>query len=133
MANQPPANRNNPPVSEETLRELLSVQKQELTVRFEELQRDKAEISLNQSLAQQSIDAQERDRKHEREEVTKRQKTHQNFVLFVVFLILAFSGGAMWMGQSALVLDLSKVIVGFVGGMGYFAWRNNKRSDVEQA
>lgn len=48
-----------PPISEDTLRELLSVQKQELQIRLEEVKRDNAEINLNQSIAKQSIEAQE--------------------------------------------------------------------------
>lgn len=127
MASQPPASRNNhsPQLSEDTLRELLSVQKQELVLRAKEIERDNAEINLNKSVAQQSIEAQERDRKHEREEITKRQKTHQNFVLIAAIGVLVFSGFAMYIGQSALVLDLVKVIIGFIGGMGYLAFRKH--------
>lgn len=130
MATQP-ANRSNglPQLTDETLRELLAVQKQELALRVKEIERDNAEINLNKSVAQQSIEAQERDRKHEREEHTKRQKTHQNFVLIAAVAVLVFSGYAMHIGQAALVLDLAKVIVGFIGGMGYWAIRHRKRSD----
>ena len=130
MASNSPANRNSnlPQLTDETLRELLSVQKQEITLRLKEVERDNAEINLNKSVAQQSIEAQERDRKHEREEHTKRQKTHQNFVLMAIAAVLVFSGFAMHRGQSALVLDMAKVIIGFLGGMGYWAIRHGKRN-----
>ncbi len=132
MANNMPTNKGNgmPQLTDETLRDLLAVQKQELAIRIKEIDRDNAEISLNKSVAQQSIEAQERDRKHDREERTKRQKTHQNFVLLAVVAALIFSGYAMHVGQSALVLDLVKLIVGFVGGMGYWAIRQ-RRQDRE--
>lgn len=128
MANNQPANRNSqsPQLTEETLRELLSVQKQELALRVKEVERDNAEINLNKSVAQQSIEAQERDRKHDREELTKRQKTHQNYTLLILLFILAFSGYAMHIGQTAIVLDILKVIIAFVGGMGFQAYKTNK-------
>lgn len=133
MASGPPANRSNgvPQLSEDTVRELLSVQKQELSIRLKEIERDNAEIGFNKSVAQQSIDAQERDRKHEREERTKRQKTHQNFVLLAIALVLAFAFGAMYLGHAALVLDIVKVVVGFVGGMGYWAFRQRRSGSGE--
>lgn len=133
MASQPPANRGNnqPQVSDETLRELLAVQRQELSLRLKEVERDNAEINLNKSVAQQSIEAQERDRKHEREEHTKRQKTHQNFVLLAAAGVLGFAAYAMHAGQTSLVLDLVKVVTGFVGGMGYAALRKRKRDEGE--
>lgn len=125
--NQPtPRNSQVPQLTEETLRELLSVQKQELALRVKEVERDNAEINLNKSVAQQSIEAQERDRKHDREELTKRQKTHQNYTLLILLLILVFSGYAMHIGQTAIVLDILKIIIAFVGGMGFQAYRNNR-------
>lgn len=133
MASGPPANRNNglPQLTDETLRELLSVQKQELALRVKEVERDNAEINLNKSVAQQSIEAQERDRKHDREELTKRQKTHQNYTLLILLLILAFSGYAMHIGQTAIVLDILKIIIAFVGGMGFQAYRNHKNKPLD--
>lgn len=133
MASGPPANRNNglPQLTDETLRELLSVQKQELALRVKEIERDNAEINLNKSVAQQSIEAQERDRKHDREELTKRQKTHQNYTLLILLLILVFSGYAMHIGQTAIVLDILKIIIAFVGGMGFQAYRNHKNKILD--
>ena len=130
MASSPQPSRGNglPQLTDETLRELLALQKQELALRVKEIERDNAEINLNKSVAHQSIDAQERDRKHEREEHTKRQKTHQNFVLLGAVAVLAFSGYAMHVGQAELVLDLAKVVIGFIGGMGYAAVRKKQRN-----
>lgn len=77
MANNGNGRNQLPALSDETIKDMLSVQKQELTIRLEEVRRDHAEIGHNQSIAKQSIEAQERDRKHEREEVTKRQQSQQ--------------------------------------------------------
>lgn len=121
-----------PALTDETIKELLSVQKQELTIRLEEVRRDNAEIAHNQSIAKQSIEAQERDRQHDREEVTKRQKSQQWFVLATIVLLIGFAGYALTIGQAALVLDIIKVFVGFAGGMGYQAYREHKnRQDDE--
>jgi len=133
MASNLPANRKNgpaAPLSEETVRELLSLQKQELSVRLKVVEREREEISLNKSVAQHSIEAQERDRRHEREEVTKRQRTRQNFFLLAVLASLIFSAYAMHMGKEELVMDMVKVILGFIGGMGYQAFRGNNRRNA---
>jgi hypothetical protein len=115
-----------PALTDDTLKELLSVQKQDIALRLEEVRRDSAEIAHNQSIAKQSIEAQERDRKHEREEVTKRQGSQQRFVALVVLALLAFSGFTIYIGQPSIVLDILKVVVGFAGGMGYQAYRAYK-------
>lgn len=120
-----------PALTNETIQELLSVQKHELAIRLEEVKRDQAEITHNQSIAKQSIEAQERDRKHEREEVTKRQKSGQWFVWGTIVILVLFSGYALSIGQSALVLDIIKVLVAFGGGMGYQAYRHHKQKDNE--
>lgn len=120
------------PLSEDTIRDFLSVQKQEVELRLKEIERDHAEINFNQSVAQKSIDAQERDRKHAREEQTKRQKTHQNFVLMATVAVLAFACFALYTGNGELIVDLVKVVVGFIGGMGFMALRR-KSNGVDDA
>lgn len=120
-----------PALTEETLKELLSVQKQDIALRVEEVRRDSAEITHNQSIAKQSIEAQERDRKHDREEVTKRQRSQHVFVISVLIVLIIFAGYALSIGQSDVVLDLVKVLVGFAGGMGYQAYRSSKERDED--
>lgn len=115
-----------PQITNETMQEFLSLQKGELAIRLEEVKRDQAEISHNQSIAKQSIDAQERDRKHEREEVTKRQKSGQWFILGTILVLVVFAGYALSIGESELVLDVIKILVAFAGGMGYQAYRQHK-------
>lgn len=126
MANPNSPRNQLPALTEETLKELLSVQKQDIALRVEEVRRDSVEITHNQSIAKQSIEAQERDRKHDREEVTKRQRSQHIFVIAVLIVLVFFSGYALHIGQSAVVLDLIKVLIGFAGGMGYQAYKSSK-------
>lgn len=120
-----------PALTAETIQDFLSVQKQELAIRLAEVNRDNAEITHNQSIAKQSIEAQERDRKHNREEITKRQTRSQWFAFAVVVVILVFSGYSIYSGQTSLVLDILKIVVGFAGGMGYQAYKTYKSNDTD--
>lgn len=134
MANPPAKSGQNGkplPLSEETLEKLLAVQSQELAIRLKEIERDNAEIGLNKSVAQQSIEAQERDRRHDREEQTKRQGWRHIFVVVLTVIALAFVGYVIHAGHASIVVDLIKVVLGFVGGMGYQAYRQ-RRNRQEQ-
>lgn len=123
-----------PTLTEDTVKDLLAVQKQELAIRLEEVKRDNAETSLKQSVARQSIEAQERDRKHDREEVTKRIKSHQRFLLLIVLMTLFFVAYALHIGKTEIVMDLAKLAFGFAAGMGYQAFRaRQKNKDDDSA
>lgn len=125
--------RNNlPALTNETIGELIAVQKQQLTIRLEEIRLESAELGHNQSIAKQSIETHERDRKHNREEITKRQQSTQWFAGAVVVAMLVFSGYAVSAGQTALVVDLIKIIAGFAGGMGFQAYRSYKKPESEE-
>lgn len=120
-----------PAISDESVQKFLQLQQHEVALRMEEVKRDNAEIAHNQSIAKQSIEAQERDRKHEREEITRRQKNEHKFSIFIVAAILLFAAYAIYAGQTALVLDIIKVIVAFAGGMGYQAYKASKQRDPD--
>lgn len=119
------------PPSDETLNRYLAVQEQRLALEIKQADIQLRELDHNQKIADKSIEAQERDRKHSREEVSKRLKAGQNFSIFIVALVLAFACYAIYAGQTALVMDLVKVIVAFAGGMGYQAYRDKRRSKDE--
>ena len=128
MASNPPAHRNGTPqISEETVKDLIAVQKQTLTIKLKELERDSAEIEYNKKIAQSSIDAQERDRKHEREEGTKRQSHKYYFAFAIVVVIFIFSGFALHLGKTELLMDIVKAAIGFLGGMGFATYRNKTK------
>ncbi len=132
MASPPANGRNNlPALTNETIGEMIAVQKQQLTIRLEEIRLESAELGHNQSIAKQSIETHERDRKHNREEVTKRQQSTQWFALSIVVAMLVFSGYAIFAGQTALVIDVIKIIAGFAGGMGFQAYRSYKKQESQ--
>lgn len=120
-----------PALTNETIGELIAVQKQQLTIRLEEIRLESAELGHNQSIAKQSIETHERDRKHNREEITKRQQSTQWFVFAIVVAMLAFSGFAIYAGQSAMVIDVLKIIAGFAAGMGFQAYRSYKKKESD--
>lgn len=136
MANPPAKNSGGsqfPQLSQETLEKLLTVQSQELSIRLKEIERDNAEISLNKSVAQQSIDAQERDRRHDREEQTRRQTRRHFFILAVTVLFLGFGAYVIQAGHGEIAKDLLKIVLGFLGGMGYQAYKDKRtRKDEEE-
>ncbi len=121
VASQPP--------SEETLNRYLTVQEQRLTLELKQADIALRELDHNQKIADKSIEAQERDRKHAREEVSKRLKGSQRFSVAVVVLLLVFAGYAIHAGQTTLVMDIIKVVVAFAGGMGFQAYRDRRQTD----
>lgn len=134
MANPPAKNGGSqlPQLSQETLEKLLAVQSQELSIRLKEIERDNAEISLNKSVAQQSIEAQERDRRHDREEETKRQTHRHIYIIALTVIALGFGAYIIQAGHADIAKDLLKVVLGFVGGMGYQAYRSRKpKTEIE--
>lgn len=117
------------PPSEETLNRYLTVQEQRLALELKQADIALRELDHNQKIADKSIEAQERDRKHGREEISKRLKSSQRFAIVVVLLMLAFAGYAIHAGQTALVMDIIKVVVAFAGGMGFQAYRDRRQAD----
>ena len=37
----------------------------------------------------------------------------------------------MYIGQADMVKDIIKLVIGFIGGMGYSAYRQSKKSDPD--
>lgn len=49
------------------------------------------------------------------------------FAGIITVIALAFVIAALWMGKDAIILDVLKIIMGFVGGWGASAiWRSQK-------
>lgn len=117
------------PPSEETLNRYLTVQEQRLALELKQADIALRELDHNQKIADKSIEAQERDRKHSREEVSRRLKGSQRFSSIIVVMLLGFAGYAIHAGQTALVMDIIKVVVAFAGGMGYQAYRDRRQAD----
>jgi len=76
------------------------------------------EVDHNQKIADESIQAQAEDRKDERRVQTIMDRSRMFFAAAVMAMTLAFVVVALWMNKDALVLDVVKVMLGFVGGWG---------------
>jgi len=121
-----------PQVSDATIQRMLSIQEQKLSLEIKQTEIALRELDHNQKIADTSIAAQERDRKHEREELTKRQTGHQWFVFATVVVFVVFSSGALYLGKENIVMDILKLLAGFAGGMGYQAYRTKKKEEEEE-
>ncbi len=120
-------------LSEDTIRKMLSVQESKIALEIKQTEITLRELDHNQKLADKSIDAQAEDRKDERL-VEKTMHLHRLvFAGSVCLMAIIFVLVALYMNKDALVMDVLKVIFGFVGGWGAsVAWRasrNNNSTD----
>lgn len=91
------------------------------------------ELEHNQKVADKSIDAQAEDRKDERRTSLKRTNAYLLFGGVALVLLLGFSVYALHVGKEAILLDVLKVLMGFVGGWGASAlWGNRKLPDTDE-
>ena len=122
-----------PQLTQETLNRMLAVQEQKLTLELKQADVSLREIEHSQKIADKSIQAQADDRKDERQ-VNKAMHLHRLlFAGVMVALLLAFVLLALWMGKDALVLDIVKVVLGFVGGWGAsLAWHRARRDQDDE-
>lgn len=118
------------PLSEETVQRMLAVQEQKIQLELKQAEVNLREIDHNQKIADKSIEAQANDRKDERQ-VAKAMHMHRLiFAGIVTALLIGFVLAALFMDKEAIVLDVLKVVVGFVGGWGAsLAWRHMRDSD----
>lgn len=123
--NSAPSQKSSTP-PEKSLERFLAVQERRIALELKQNELALRELDHNQKLADKSIDAQERDRRHAREDATLRQRRTQRFALLIVLLVFIFAGYCIHVGQTALVMDVVKVVVAFAGGMGFQAYRANR-------
>ena len=111
-------------LSEDTIRRMLAVQESKISLELKQTEITLRELDHNQKLADKSIDAQAEDRKDERL-VEKSMQLHRLvFGAVVCAMVIVFVLVALHMDKDALVLDVVKVVLGFVGGWGAsIAWR----------
>jgi Flp pilus assembly protein TadB len=122
-----PQQPNFPQLTEATVQRMLAVQEQKLSLELKQAEISLREIDHNQKIADKSIEAQVSDRRDERA-VEKAMHLHRLvFAGVIVAALLAFVLVALHWNKDALVLDLVKVLLGFVGGWGASAaWRHQK-------
>lgn len=119
-------------ISDETVRELLAVQRSKIDVELKQADITLKELEHNMKIADKSINAQAEDRKDARLCQIHKDRNMYLFVGFIVVAILIFSTFALMSNKEALVLDLVKVIVGFAGGFGFGWYRRSKKQSEEE-
>lgn len=120
-------------LSEDTIRRMLAVQESKISLELKQADIALRELDHNQKLADKSIDAQAEDRKDERL-VEKSMQLHRLvFGAAVCAMVIAFVLVALYMNKDALVLDVIKVVLGFVGGWGAsIAWRSRSTHNHDE-
>lgn len=125
---------NKQPISEETLKTLLDVQKQELTLRGKEFEIRLKEIEHNSSHAEKILQTQERDRASERHHQRCLDRNRHIAAGIALFLLVAVIVVGMYLNKDDLVGDIIKIVGGLVtgaiGGYGY-AVSKHKRQEKE--
>lgn len=119
-------------ISDATIQRMLAVQESQIQLELKQTEIALREIDHNQKIADQSIQAQAQDRRDERA-VAKTMHLHRLvFAAAVIVLVLIFATVALLMGKDAVVLDMAKVILGFVGGWGAsLAWQRGRRPSAQ--
>lgn len=115
-------------LSDTAIERLLAVQEQKIALELKQAEVSLRELDHNQKLADKSIDAQIADRKDERSVAQTMHKHRLIFMGIVITLVISFAVIAIALDKDAIVLDMTKVILGFVGGWGAsLAWQRQKQ------
>jgi hypothetical protein len=114
---------------------MLAVQEQRISLELKQADITIRELDHNQKIADKTIEAQANDRKDER---SHQREVHRDRLVFAGImgaLLVAFVLAALYMNKEALVIDVIKVLVGFLGGWGAsIAWHRRTpttKSDQE--
>ena len=120
-------------LSEDTMQRMLSLQEQRLQLEIKQADLSLREIDHNQKLADRTISAQAEDLKDERAHSRSMSKQRLIFGGVVVAMLVGFAAYAIHIGRDAIVLDLVKVVLGFVGGWGgSIMWQHRKGANQPQ-
>lgn len=122
-----------PPLSDSTIQRLLAVQESKIQLELKQTEIALREIDHNQQIADKSIQAQAEDRKDERA-IAKAMHLHRLvFMGVIVLLVVLFACIALYLNKDEIVLDMVKVIFGFVGGWGAsLAWQRRHKSLIQE-
>jgi hypothetical protein len=119
--------------SPEWLKQFVANSAKELELRAQELALREKQDGYNFDYAKKTLDAQERDRKHERE-CTRKSRVDFYYLIFGVVLLVALLLGILaWIGRGDIALEIIKalffLISGGAGGYGIGRSRS-KQSEV---
>jgi len=119
-------------INEETFRQVLEVQVQDIRNRTEELQLRHRELEYNSSHAQDILHAQERDRDAARVHIRKVRYANLIFASLATTLVAAIVVVAMMMDKDALAADLLKITISLVAGaVGGYGFARSRRYDAD--
>lgn len=97
-------------------------QSKEIELRQREMELEQQRENNGFSYGKAALEAQERDRKDERECRRNQRKDQQRMMLYLAGLIVIVVLGALWLGSEALAMELAKAILllsaGAAGGYG---------------
>lgn len=132
MANElrPPST---PPEPPEWFGKFLEIQAKEIEERAEE-RKLRAQNEQNQfELAKLSLSAQERALAGENNSVTDRRRDTYMLIGFLVLLVIALVGIAMWLDKDAIAIEIVKAAVFLTAGGagGYAVGRGKSRSESD--
>jgi hypothetical protein len=136
---RPPANHNTPPLSEETVREIIALQRNELTIKQKELEARAEEmrfrgrhIDHERDLAKTSIEAQERDRAGERKHAQTLHIVYAIVGSVITLAVIVLLALIIQEGHAEQVIDVLKMMVsGGVGLAAGYAWGKSKGDSRE--
>lgn len=116
------------PPSEQSLQRFIALQEQRLALEMKQADYNLRELDHNQKLADKSIEAQAEDRKDERRVQVKMNLHRLLFSGLLTIAALIFVAVALSMGKDAIVLDLFKITMGFIGGWGAQSYVSSRRA-----
>lgn len=135
MSRAPTTNNNRvpgPPISEETLKQLIETQTREQALRSQELQIRAKEIDHQSKHASEILGAQERDREKGREHNRRMVRGVLIALGIIIALFLIFVFGALYINKDQVVLDIVKLLIGFIaGGAGGYGLGKSKSKTKE--
>jgi len=104
-------------------RDWLDTQKEEHDLRRQELDLQSKSQDQNHAWALKALAAQQDDRKSIRQYNLSRQKLVHLSVVLIIAMLVIFSGYAVHLGQSAIVIEIIKLGGVALGGYGIGAYR----------
>ncbi len=123
-----------PQLKDETVQRMLDVQQAKLALEMKQAEISLRELDHNQRIADKSIQAQAEDLRDERDAEKTMHKHRLIFAGVMATLLLSFVLAALWMDKDAMVLDVIKVVIGFIGGWGgSLAWQSQRPSKPQES
>jgi hypothetical protein len=113
------------PITEETARQIITLQTQDLAVNCQELELRKEELIQGTNLAEAALAAQTKDRSDGRRYKERVAIARYCFFGGITVLLLGFASWALYLNKDAIVIESLKIIGPFViGGVGgYYVGR----------